>query len=52
MARDGATAASLTSLHSAIAIRITGDMMVLETGNCVVVIARFSEHAAAVGNSA
>ncbi len=26
--------------------------MVLETGNCVVAIARFSEHAAAVGNSA
>jgi hypothetical protein len=34
------------------AIRITGDMMVLKTRNCVVAIVRFSEHAAAVGNSA
>jgi hypothetical protein len=34
------------------AIRITDDMMVLETGSCVVAIARFSEHAAADGNGA
>ncbi len=34
------------------AIRITDDMMVLEIDNCVVAIARFSEHAAADGNGA
>ena len=34
------------------AIRITDDVMVLEIGNRVVAIARFSEHAAADGNGA
>lgn len=34
------------------AIRITGDMMVLETGNCVAAIARLSEHAAAGAGTA
>jgi hypothetical protein len=33
------------------AIRITGDMMTLEAGDCVAT-ARFSEHAAADGNDA
>src|SRR5262249_15578499 len=37
---------------STIALRITHDTMPLETGNRVVATARFSEHAAAAGNSA
>jgi hypothetical protein len=32
------------------AIRIMDDAMTLETGNCVVATARFSEHATADGN--
>jgi hypothetical protein len=34
------------------ALRITDDAMTLETGNCVVAAARFSEHAVAGGNGA
>ena len=38
--------------ESAVTIRITDDMMVLEIDNCVVAIARLSEHTAADAGTA